>query len=120
MRYLLETFEEYQDKRSSIIWSVVDSMGLVANEEYEFLFVKLLDDYDDFRIPVSKYSIARALYLSTGNRYTYEDENKEMAHIVTLTEEIAKARRVIETTRKRKRTYEEMMILDRVYRPPGW
>jgi len=39
---------------------------------------------------------------------------------ITVTEELSQARSVIENTQTRARTFDEMLILDKVFRPPGW
>jgi hypothetical protein len=83
-------------------------MGLIDNNDLVPFLETLLRDYDQLRVQATKYSIARSLYLITGNKFSY----------VRIIRELSEARNVILKSKGRKRTLQEMLLLDKLYRPP--
>lgn len=98
---------------------IINAMGLSSNNNYVPLLETLLNDYDKLNVQSTKYSIVRALYLITGEQYSYV-ENEGKPKTLTITEELLKARNIIIETGHRNRTFDEMLKLDSLFRPPGW
>ena len=119
--YLIKTYVKYQNDRNNEITvsRIIDSMGLIGNEDVVPLLETLLRNYDRHRMQVTRYAIARALYLLTDKIYDYINSSGEKTRLY-LTDELKVARRVTMETKGRTRTFEEMIILDKLYRPPGW
>jgi hypothetical protein len=117
--YLIKAYSEYQNKDQSAVtvWYIINSMGLIGNHDAVKLLETLLKNYDKHGMQVSRYSLARSLYFLTGKRYDYINSSGEITKI-HLTKELKNARKVIEESAGRKRTYDEMIILDKLYRPP--
>lgn len=114
--YLMKPYVQFQhDPNSrSRIYHIIDSMGFSGNTDYVPILEALLNKYKEHNPAVTKYQIARSFYLLTGNRYRVEQE------LIYLSSELIDARNVISSSKGRKRTYEEMMILEKVIRPPNW
>lgn len=119
--YLIMQYSNLQDRadKKSTLYSIIDSLGLIGNEEAIPVLERLLENYDKYKIQVTKYSIVRALYLLTGKQYNYNDSSSEKKSI-TLTKKLENARKVIESTKDRKRTFNEMLILDKAFRHPDY
>ncbi len=116
---LIKEYSRYQHdiNHRSTVDQIIDTMGLIANDDLVPFIETLLRDYDKLRVQATKYSIARSLYLSTGEKYSYIDaagRNTELQ----VTEELIEARKVILSSKGRKRTLQEMVLLDKLYRPP--
>lgn len=108
---------QHDMNRRSTVNRIIDAMGLIANDDLVPLLEILLRDYDKLRVQATKYSIARSLYLITGKRYPYTDDAGRNTGL-QVTEELIEARNVIMNSKVRKRTLQEMLLLDRLYRPP--
>lgn len=119
--YLIMQYSNYQDRadKKSTLYSIIDSLGMIGNEEAIPILERLLENYDKYKIQVTRYSIVRALYLLTGKTYTYSDSSSEKKSI-TLTKRLENARKVIESTKASKRTFNEMLILDKAFRHPDY
>jgi hypothetical protein len=119
---LLGLYTAYQHDNNNIgrVYNVVNSMGLMGDETYTFLLESLLNDYEKLNVPVTKYTITRALYLITGKRYFYREAERDMNSGIPITDELYMARQIILNTRLRRRTLKEMVDLDKILRPPGW
>lgn len=119
--YLLKTYVKYQNDKNHVIIvnSIIDSMGKIGNEDLVPLLERLLSNYDNHRMQVTRYAIARALYLITGNAYSYSDSSGEKTNF-NITNELKDARSVVKRSKGRIRTFSEMLTLDKVYRAPGW
>lgn len=119
--YLLKTYVKYQDDKNHaiIVATVIDSMGMIGNEDLVPLLERLLSNYENHRMQVTSYAIARALYLITGKAYSYSDSSGEKINF-NITNELKDARNVVKSSMGRKRTFSEMIILDKLYRAPGW
>lgn len=119
--YLLKTYVKYQDDKNNaiILAGIIDSMGMIGNEDLVPLLERLLSNYDNHRMQVTRYAIARALYLITGKPYSYIDSSGEKTNF-NITTELKEAWAAVNLSRGRKRTFSEMLTLDKLYRPPGW
>lgn len=106
------------DRRSTAS-KIIDAMGLLGNEDFVPFLETLLRDYDKLKVQATKYAIVRSLYLITGNRYTYLNDLAQKSKL-QVTDELTEARNVIKITKGRSRTIQEMLVLDKLYRPPGW
>ena len=117
--FLLKAYSKYQHNMNhrSTLSHIIDSMGLIGNEDLVPLLETLLKDHDELDVQVTKYSIARALYLITGKSYSYTNQSGERTQL-HVTEELIKARRIIIDSKKRRRTLDEMIALEKLYRPP--
>ncbi len=116
---LIKAYSKYQhntSRRSTVI-CIIDSMGLLGNQDSVPLLETLLRDYDQLDVQASRYAIARALYLITGRRYSFVNRQEEHSKL-HLTSELKEARKAIVESMGRKRTFEEMIVLDKIYRPP--
>jgi hypothetical protein len=119
--YLNRAFVDCQNDKNnqSKIYHIVDSFGLIGNEKIVPFLEKLLDNYEKYDLKLTRYSIARALFLITGKSYKYISKDGKYSKI-TVSDELQKAREVIVSSKGRKRTFDEMLILDKLLRPPGW
>jgi len=117
--FLLKAYSKYQHDMNhrSTLSQIINSMGLIGNEDLVPLLETLLKDHDKLDVQVTKYSIARALYFITGKSYSYTNQSGERTQL-HVTDELAKARRVIVNSKKRRRTLDEILTLDKLYRPP--
>jgi len=121
VNYLLMLYSKCQNKadRKSILYSIINSLGVIGDKAAVPILDRLLTDYENYQVQVTKYSVARALYLITDQRYTYMDSSGKATKLY-LTDELINAQKLIEDSRGRHRTFEEMLILDKIYRPPDW
>ncbi len=113
---LVKIYSMYQDddNKSSVVSATVDSMGFIANESTVSILKRLVENFENHRMVVEKYPVARALYLSTGDiRMVREKSSTEFI----ATEELEMARRVLVRSNGRFRTEEEMLILANLNRP---
>lgn len=119
--YLLDLYVTVQHDRNkkSTCNNIVNSMGLSGNSDYVSFLEVLLKDHEKLSVQPSRYSIARALYLLTGKQYQLVSAMQSREELI-VTEELAQARGVIESSQSRERTFEEMVTLDKLFRPPGW
>lgn len=118
--YLVKAYVDTQDDKSKrgLQHYIIDSMGLIGDESTIFLLRRLLENYDKHPIEVTQYAIARALYLQTGEKSYYTDSfGKKVT--VSISEELLNARDVIIKSKDRTRTLEEMLTLDKIFRPPA-
>ena len=106
-------------ERRSTVSIIIDSMGLLGNDDFIPFLETLLRDYDKLKVQATKYAIARALYLITGNKYAY-DRNPQETTKLQVTKELIEARDLILVSKGRYRSIQEMLVLDKLYRPPGW
>jgi hypothetical protein len=109
---------QHDTNHLSTINRIVDAMGLIANDDLIPFLETLLQDHDKLNVQATKYSIVRSLYLLTGKKYTYINYSGRKTEL-QVTEELTEARSVIVNSKGRKRSLEEMLLLDRLYRPPG-
>ena len=100
------------------LYYVIKSMGLIGNEEIVPLLETINLKYNELQVQVSGANIAAALYLITGSSGYYYDDILNERQKLYLTEELIKAREVIVASKDRKRTFNEMVILDKTFRPP--
>ena len=117
--YLLKAYVSYQndEQHANTVWYIINSIGMLGNKDVVPILETLLKNYDRHKMQVTRYSLVRSLYLITGERYDYINAAGEKTKIV-LTNELKSARQVIVNSKGRKRTYEEIIILDKLYRPP--
>ena len=110
--YLLnEALEQKADTPlSSKMYYIVLSMGMIGDKRFSPTLEKMLvaPDYNSFG--VSKYDVARALYLITGKRYEYIGQSGKKTKI-TLTEELVKAREITRRPKDYNRSYNDMLLL---------
>jgi len=96
---------------------VISSMGLTGNASLTPLLEELLaQSRHDKSLRGSGAAIASSLYLITGKtdyRFTNETGSEQQ---LALTPELMYTRKVIVESRGRKRTLEEMVVLDKTYR----
>jgi len=118
---LIKLYSLYQHdmNRRSTVSKIIDAMGLLGNEDFVPFLEILLTDYDKLQVQATKYAILRSLYLITGKRYAYINDLGQRSKL-RVTDELIEARNVIEKTTGRSRNIQEMLILDKLYRPPGW
>ena len=119
---LLGYYATYQHDKNNIgrVYNVINSMGLISDNTYTILLESLLKDYNKLNVQVTKYTIARALYLITGKRYPYRESERDVYSGIPITNELYRARKIILDTHARRRTLKEMIELDKIFRPPSW
>ena len=110
---------QHEMNRRSTVYRIIDAMGLLGNEDFVPFLETLLRDYDKLKVQATKYAIVRSLYLITGNRYAYINDLGQKSKL-KITDELIKARNVVANTKDRSRNIQEMLVLDKIYRPPGW
>ena len=117
--YLIKAYARYQDdeKHALTVWYIISCMGMLGNNDAVPLLETLLKNYDKHKMQVTRYSLARSLYLITGEQYNYVNDSGEKTKLC-LTNELKSVRKVIVNSKGRKRTCEEMITLDKLYRPP--
>lgn len=115
---LIDTYSKYQNDTESkgLIYQIIDSMGFVGNKDTVLILERLLKNYHGYRMIIPRYPVVRALYLTTGKNYNYINEAGEKTKLY-LTDELKQSRKVIENSKGRYRTVDEMIILDNLNRP---
>lgn len=118
---IMKKYIEYQDdpNHRGTINQVINHMGNSGNSFYSSVLEVLLKKYKKHNPLASQYQIARSLYLVTGNNQEYVDENN-IKYELLITEELKIARNSIANSKGRRRTLEEMLLIDNVTRPPDW
>jgi hypothetical protein len=106
---------QHNTNKSSTINSLIDSMGMSGDKKYTILLKRMLYEYNKLEVQSTKYSIARSIYLLTGL-----NKHPEVNYEIEITEELNKARNIIISSNERCRSMNEMIALDKLYRPPGW
>ena len=116
---LIKVYSRCQNdvNRLSTVNRIIEAMGLIANDDLVVFLEILLRDYEKLRVQATKYSIARSLYLLTEQKYSYINDAGRNTKL-QVTEELIEARNVILNSKGRKRTLQEMLLLDKLYRPP--
>lgn len=116
--YLMKAYVDTQnDKaRRRLQHYIIDSMGLIADDTFVPLLERLLENYEQHSVEATQYAIARALYLQTGKKYYYIDSFGKRVTI-TISDEMSNARKIILKTKDRERTLQEMISLDKLFRP---
>lgn len=115
---LMKTYIKHQHnkEKKSIIYSVISSLGLLGDDKViPFLELLLNKNY----WPVYNGTIAASLYLLTGKQYEFIwcwDGSRQK---LQLTDKLIHAREVILATKGKKRTFEDMLALDKRFRPPA-
>jgi len=101
------------------LYYTVKSMGLIGDKETIFFLKNLLQTTVESNAQVDASTISVALYLITG------DDNYQFVNSVGktqrlhLTKGLIEARKAIISSKGRKRTTQEMIALDNIFRPPG-
>jgi hypothetical protein len=119
--YLIKDFVDCNGKSNcrSSEYYIRDSLGQIGNEMAVPFLERILETYDDYDPRIPKWSVARALYLITGKSYEYGSPTNKRAHLV-MTDELMTARQIILSSKDRKRTFDEMITLDKLTRPTKW
>lgn len=118
--FMKDTYQKYKGRRNfrSTTNYAIRSMGKLGNKTAIPFLEKLLNNEDEGY--VLNATIACALYLLTGNvNFDYIDHHG-IRQKLYLTERQIEARWVIVDSMGRKRTFEEMMKLEILYRPFDW
>ncbi len=116
----VKTLSGYYDKQKAsgdraIINSCLNSMGLLGDRSFILLLESAKNDtanntYRD-------YLVNRSFYLVTGHDYFLDSSGKKKFHIEGSFSDL---REIVIHSAGRNRTYEEMISLDLLSRPPGW
>lgn len=95
--------------------SIIKAMGLLGDER----FISILNNSREFytNSPYKGYLINKSFYLITGKNY-YKKDNLKV--FFDIEESFDDYRRIITESTGRKRTSDEMILLDKLSRPPGW
>jgi hypothetical protein len=111
---------QHDQRYRATLYYVIKSMGLIGDKEIVPFLETLLKKYDELNVQVSGSNIASALYLITGSSDFYFTNSSGERQRLILTDNLIKARQIIVSSKGRSRKFEEMIILDNVYRPPKW
>ena len=116
---LMQVYAKHQNNKNlrSIIHDIIISIGLIGNEASVHFLENLLKNYNANIAYVPSSLIVHSLYLITGKKYFFTNNSGEKDEIY-LSKERIEARKIIKTSRGRKRSLEEMIALDKMaYRP---
>lgn len=118
-QFLIDSCSKYENKIDdySIMHSIISSMGLIGDQRFLPIIKHYLDNYDKYEVLPTRYLMAQTIYLISGENYHYVDKFGEKSGI-TITSELRNARHVILETVNRRRSIDEMIILDKLDRPP--
>lgn len=102
----------------STLYYVIVSIGLIGDIDAVPFLEKLLIHFDENEYVIQESNIVTALYLITGDvTYRFKNSFGEEQSLL-LTDRLRNARRIIVSSKNRKRTHREMIILDHIFRPP--
>lgn len=112
---LLKTYIKYQDDKNRLftIYKIISSLGFLGNEEIVPFLESILNKNS---WPLLNHTIARSLYLITGKPYVYMDHTGKSQELY-LYDGLIQARKVVLSTRGKKRSFDNMLILDKLLRP---
>lgn len=116
---LIKLYGEFDNHNYEVrLHYIIKSIGLLGiNDAIPFL-AGLLSDQE--KVFVSGSTIAVSLYLITGqDHYRFVNELGNEQKLI-LTDDLKRARQVILDSKNRKRTYQEMIILDNLFRAPDY
>ncbi len=115
---LIDLYGKYQHelRYEATIYTIIASIGLIGDTKSARFLENLLKNPDDPLVKLYYGTIVRSIYLITG-RSDYEIPyglNKKSKLVFTM--ELVRARKIILESRGRKRTYDEMISLDKLFR----
>ena len=116
---LINLYRKYDNDTYEVrLHYTVKSLGLLGVNDVIPFLENLLSDQD--KVTVSGSTIAVSLFLITG-----EDHYRFVNHLgneqnLILTDDLVRARQVILESKNRKRTYQEMISLDNLFRSPDY
>ncbi len=116
---LIDLYREYDNPNyRARLYYIVKSLGLLGVADVVPFLENLLSNQE--KVIISGSTIAVSLYLITGQDHyrfvnTLGNEQK-----LILTDDLIRARQVILDSKNRKRTYQEMIILDNLFRSPDY
>ncbi len=120
IKSLFDIFSEFNDlKQRSTVYYIVASFGNLGYSEAVPFLENLLSNDDNLKTPISGSTISSSLFLITGKNYEFANSSGSRQKLI-LTEHLINARNVIISSKGRKRTYEEMVTLDNLFRPPDF
>lgn len=113
--YLIKIYTYYQGKNSGVAKSMKDfvirSLGRIGDEQVVPFLEAILNKQQTYWL---NSVIASSLYLLTGERYEFDYSQGESYKFVA-TKDLMQARQVILNSKGKKRTYEDMIVLDKSY-----
>lgn len=98
-------------------YSLISSMGLTGDMDFIPILENLLKKKNNANDMIPLPNIALSLYFITGRTDYYFINKSGHKQNVLLNNGLINARKVIKNSKERKRTYEEMLILDKIFRP---
>ncbi len=116
---LKDVFIRYQNNRNyeAKLHYIIKSMGMIGSVESIDFLEEEMDKQRNMKSQVSGSTIACALYLITGNSEYYFVNVFGKRQKLHLSDRLIEARTIIVRSKDRKRTYDEILTLDQVYRP---
>jgi hypothetical protein len=110
----IDIYKKHQDeKRSVLLYSVFESIGLLGENKAVPFLKTALDN--KLKWEALNYPIVESLFFLTGKRYEFINPNGDMQAFYPSEDEI-QARNIVLATKGRKRTYKEMILLDKLFR----
>ena len=115
-RWASNDIRKCQSKLGELNVHLILSMGLTGDAAFVPLLEELLENaLQDKPLSVPAPTVAGALYLINGRTdYRFKNESGQIQRLI-LNTTLTEARKAITHSRGRKRTLEEMLILDRIY-----
>jgi len=102
-------FKHQDENKSLVLYYVLNSIGLLGEEKAVIFLENIINRKGQWDL--LNYSIAESLYLLTGKKYDFINPKGDMQDFYP-TDEVLRARDVILATKDRKRSFQEMIILD--------
>ena len=117
---LIRKYIQYQNSNAEayLVYNVITGMGFSGDKTCISVLERLLDEHKH-SLSVSRFSIARSLFLLTGKSYSYIDKGGDVV-LFSPYRYLTEARSVILSSENRKRTIEEIVQIESLFRPPGY
>lgn len=114
--YLIKIFGKHQNLQYAdyVLFNTVLSMGLSGSKMSEELLDRFISTDMSTNQIVMQHLAASSLYLLTGEQYFFINNRGEKEKLY-LTQDLHNARDIIVSSKGRKRTYDEMITLDKLF-----
>lgn len=110
-----------KEKNFPLLFYSIPSIGLLGDEKaIPFLENYLEKNIDDLQSNFLDYTTVSSLYLLTGRDNFYFINSAGEKQRLIINERLSNARKIIVESKGRKRTYEEMITLDKIFRHPDY
>ena len=112
---------QWENKNTwSILYRAIDSMGMTGNTEFIPYLEAILNEKEPYHPFISKFQVARSLYLITGEKYKIDSNDDGSKNPVHISSEVEEARIAIKTSKNKRRKLKAMLIIDNFLRAPKY